>query len=656
MAVKDARNLFARLLPKPRKALAAEGICCVGPQVVVDVRVDDSRVERAVRRWLDGIVSVPPFSSRSEAAIRVVVDDAVAQRPGGYRLTIQPGRIELIGASAAACFHGLQTLSQLTSQAAGQVACGVVEDWPTFATRGLLHDVTRGKVPTLATLKMLVDRLSLLKINQLQLYIEHAFVFSFDPSICRADDGLTPDEVRELDRYCQERFIDLVPAIASPGHMGRILSMPKYRHLAEIESAQPWERMNWPQRARGLTLDVSQPESRTLIRNVWNDVLAAFTSPVVNICGDEPWDLGKGKNRGRFDAKGTGKAYVDYLRFVCDVCASDGRRCQVWSDVIRNHTDLLSHLPGDLTVLHWGYDDDADYEATRRFVDAGFDTFVCPGTSGWKRIINAMGLAERNISTFADAGSRYGAVGLLNTDWGDHGHFNQLACSWHGIALGAACGWDAQHPIGSAFDERFASTVWGLEDASVVDQLRRVSRVADSCETWRLMGTPLGEMLEDATLPTIEAAEELAGDARDCGALLGSMSPCDGPIGMSPCDGAIAQDFSELAVACLFSELFAERVLLAHSAGTQSAASVSQSRAAAHATPPQSAAHALQPRAAGFSPRGHTVSADAPSAPAAMDAYAQCWNERNKPSGLSDILTALQESVGLARSHDPEVR
>ena len=81
----------------------------------------------------------------------------------------------------------------------------------------LLHDVTRGKVATLATLKLLVDRLSQLKANQLQLYIEYAFVFSFDEEICGADEGLTPDEVRELGAYCQERFIDLVPAVASPG-------------------------------------------------------------------------------------------------------------------------------------------------------------------------------------------------------------------------------------------------------------------------------------------------------------------------------------------------------------------------------------------------------------------------------------------------------
>jgi len=510
-----------------------------------------------------------------------------------YRLTVSTNGIELLGASPAGCFYGFQTLAQLTDFSLGEVPCCVIDDFPDFATRGLLHDVTRGKVPTLDTLKSLADRLSALKVNQLQLYIDNAFTFAFDPDICGPDDGLTPDEIRELDDYCKVRFIDLVPAVATLGHMGRILSMPKYRHLAEIEPTQSWQELPWPQRARGFTLDITNPQSHALVGHIWSEILDAFSSPIVNICGDEPWDLGKGKNRERFAAAGTGLPYIDHILRIHDLCTARGRRTQVWSDVVRNHPELFDRLPKELTVLHWGYDDKADYNGTRAFTDAAHDTIVCPGTSGWKRILNAMDLAERNIAAFAAAGRKHGASGLLNTDWGDHGHFNSLACSWHGIALGAALAWNVEQPTGSDFDSRFVRTVLGLDDPAPIFALRRASAFAGTCETWRLFWQPFQQIRDDSTLPTAEDAEKAVQSARNAIRHFESLMSND-PL--------VSRDVAELILACRFIELFAEKFNY-------------------HRTNRTGIAERLAAAALG---------------------YADSWLARNKPSGLRDILHALR--------------
>jgi len=602
------------LLPLPKKMREDTGVCRVFREDRLGVHVDDPRVEQAARRWQR---RCPVRSTPREAptTVRIAVDQAQVGHRHGYRLTVRTDEIELLGGSPAGCFHGLQTLTQLTDFSAGEVPCCVIDDRPDFATRGLLHDVTRGKVPTLDTLRTVADRLAAMKVNQLQLYIEHAFVFDFDPDICGPDDGLTPDEIRELDAYCRERFIDLVPAVATLGHMGRILSLPKYRHLAEIEPTQSWAEMTWPERARGFTRDMRNPESRALVERIWSEILDAFSSPVVNICGDEPWDLGRGKNRERFATGAPGGPYIDHILRTHALCAARGRRTQVWSDVVRNHPDLFDRLPKDLTVLHWGYDHSTDYEGTRAFTDAGPDTMVCPGTSGWKRIINAMGLAERNIAAFAAAGRKHGATGLLNTDWGDHGHFNALACSWHGIALGAALAWNADHPIGPEFDRCFARTVLGFGDADLIADLRRTSAIADRCETWRLFWQPLQQVRDDPTLPAIDEAE---GAAEAAGRALRRLESLVPPGGSDP------RDVTELTLACLLTELFAEKVKYARAR---------QARAAGE----------MKSRRAG-SPRGLSTPdrSDWPERLSrASDAFARCWRARNKPSGLRDILNAL---------------
>ncbi len=538
--------------------------------------------------------------------IRIAVDSSHESHLHGYRLTVRDGGIDLIGGSPAGCFYALQTLAQLTDFTTGEVRCCVIDDFPDFTTRGLLHDVTRGKVPTLDTLKNIADRLAALKINQLQLYIEHAFTFAFDPDICGPNDGLTPDEIRELDVYCRERFIELVPAMATLGHMGRILSLPRYRHLAEIEATKPWVEMNWPERARGFTLDIANPESHALVERIWSEILDAFSSPIVNICGDEPWDLGKGKNCERFAAGGTGPHYIDHILRTHALCAARGRRTQVWSDVVVKHPELFDKLPKDLTVLHWGYDDRADYEGTRKFTEAGLDTIVCPGTSGWKRIFNAMNLAERNIAAFAAAGRQHGATGLLNTDWGDHGHFNSLACSWHGIALGAALAWNANHPTGSDFDQRFAKTVLGIDNADLVPDLRQASAIATKCETWRIFWQSLDEVRDDPTLPTIvdsEIAAESALKALHCLETLGADHQ---------------RDSAELSLACHFTLLFAGKSRLARN----DLGKTGLGRSSRDQTP-------------FLALRGNDPVAD----------LAACWRARNKPSGLTEILDAIRYAV-----------
>lgn len=598
------RDFFHELLPLPEKAERLGGVCHRPGPVRIECRVADARVQREAERILhfDTQRRRDAGSRAPGLTLKLVCDPGAGTCPEAHHISILPDRIEVAGVSAAGCFLALQTLRQLLALHPEALPCAVITDAPAFPLRGLLYDVTRGKVPNVATIKSLVDRLAALKCNQLQQYIEHAFTFAFDPDICDAGHGLTPDEIREVDAYAHERFITLVPAVATMGHMGRILTLPQYRHLAEIEPTQTWEQMSWPQRARGFTLDVLNPESMRLVERIWGDILDAFSSPVVNICGDEPHDLGRGRNAARLDEAGRASAYVRRIAETCRFVESRGRSAQMWSDVLVQHLETLSQarieagfqdarqvgdlpdrkqlgellhplgdLPRDVTVLHWGYDQGARYDMTRRFVEAGFPTVVCPGTTGWKRILNAIGLAERNIVSFARAGLEAGATGLLNTDWGDHGHFNAPGCSAHGVALGAACGWSgAREPGGTDFDRRFARWILAAEDVEVVALLRQTAAVADACETWTLLRTPLDKMPAGANLASMEAwqrtreaAEALIARLDDI--LCQRRAPIQDALGAPPGHG----DARDLRIAAECSRVLAEK-MLAQTARTHS--------------------------------------------------------------------------------------
>jgi hypothetical protein len=52
--------------------------------------------------------------------------------------------------------------------------------------------------------------------------------------------------------------------------------------------------------------------------------------------------------------------------------------------------------------------------------------------------------ALANLRAAARAGKKFGAIGFLNTDWGDGGHPQPLAVSWPMFAAGAALAWNAK--------------------------------------------------------------------------------------------------------------------------------------------------------------------------------------------------------------------
>ncbi len=144
---------------------------------------------------------------------------------------------------ARVSFMRAVTLAQLVALSGGALPVCEIEDAPDFEARGVMLDISRDKVPTMATLFELVDRLAALKINQLQLYTEHTFAYRGHEEVWRDASPMTPEEIRELDVYCLERCVELVPNQNSFGHLERWLALPRYAPLAELPQGGaplPW--------------------------------------------------------------------------------------------------------------------------------------------------------------------------------------------------------------------------------------------------------------------------------------------------------------------------------------------------------------------------------------------------------------------------------
>src|SRR6266540_5322671 len=77
--------------------------------------------------------------------------------PEGYALRISRDGIVATASTDAGLFYAVQTLKQLLKTCGARIPALTIRDRPALAHRGLMVDVSRGKVPTLQTLFSLVD-------------------------------------------------------------------------------------------------------------------------------------------------------------------------------------------------------------------------------------------------------------------------------------------------------------------------------------------------------------------------------------------------------------------------------------------------------------------------------------------------------------------
>lgn len=348
--------------------------------------------------------------------------------PQGYVLRIAEHGVELAGADPAGLFYGRTTLAQLARVHDGALPAGTVRDHPDLAVRAVMLDVSRDKVPTMATLCALVDRLAACKVNQVQLYLEHTFAYRAHPDVHASASPFTAEQIVELDAFCRRRHVELVPNQNCLGHMNRWLAHDRYRALALAPGGfvDPYGMSRPP-----MTLDPANPGSLALVRELLAELLALFTSRRVHVGLDEAWELA-----GRVDE------FIGWVAALRSLPELDGREMLVWGDMVSGRPDLLRRLPDGVTVCEWGYDDGHPFdERCADLAGAGVPFWVAPGTSSWLSIVGRATNARATCRRAAAAGLARGATGYLNTDWGDQGHLQQAVVSEPALAYGAAVSW-----------------------------------------------------------------------------------------------------------------------------------------------------------------------------------------------------------------------
>ena len=117
---------------------------------------------RSVKRRA-GVFLLP--KQRPLAAIKVVRTPAAPAQPEGYALTIDRQGVRIEFRDSGGLRAATATLRQLLRAHGRRLPFLKIRDWPDFARRGVMLDISRGRVPRLETLLDLAEHLADFKIN-----------------------------------------------------------------------------------------------------------------------------------------------------------------------------------------------------------------------------------------------------------------------------------------------------------------------------------------------------------------------------------------------------------------------------------------------------------------------------------------------------------
>ena len=242
----------------------------------------------------------------------------------GYKLKIQPGKIQLTASSEQGIFYGLQSLSQLihlnAKEQNGKILLPAMEinDNPRFDWRGMHLDVGRHFMPV-NDVKKYLDYMALYKFNKFHWHLtedqgwrieikkypllteigawrDETMVGHYNDQPRRYDGKkhggfYTQEEIREIVKYASDRCIEVIPEIEMPGHARAAIA--SYPWLG-VTGEKIGVKTEW-----GICSYIYMPSEETFafLEDVLTEVMELFPSGYVHIGGDEAikgqWEASK---------------------------------------------------------------------------------------------------------------------------------------------------------------------------------------------------------------------------------------------------------------------------------------------------------------------------------------------------------------------------
>jgi hexosaminidase len=334
----SAQKTLPAIIPQPVSLQAGNGSFVLKNTTAIELNSATEEAKRIADFLSKKLNAATGFTlpikqgaSTSPGLIRLSLINDATQNKEGYKLVVSPLNVTISANTGAGLFYGMQTLLQLlpkeinSKTAVKNISWNIpavsITDYPRFGWRGLMFDVSRHFF-TKQEVKNFIDDMVQYKYNLLHLHLtddegwrleikslpkltsvgawrakregKWGNTKAADPSEPKTYGGFySHDDVREIVKYAQDRFVNILPEVDIPGHsMATVAAYPELSCTPGNYVVRVGEDiMNWHDKGFDAIIDNTLcPANENVypfLDKVFTEVAQLFPFEYIHMGGDE---------------------------------------------------------------------------------------------------------------------------------------------------------------------------------------------------------------------------------------------------------------------------------------------------------------------------------------------------------------------------------
>ncbi len=293
---------------------------------------------------------------------------------------------------------------------------------------GIILDCSRNAVMKVETIKEYACIIKKMGYNTIMLYTEDTYEVDNQPYFGHLRGRYSKVELKDMDRYCNEIGIELIPCIQT---------------LAHLESMFKWfEQYDTINDCDDILL-IDDENTYRLIEDMVSTVAECFSSRKIHIGMDEAYRVGTGKYKRMYGEKDRFDIINAHLHKVCEILKKYNFEPMIWSDMfyalaldiddqfrdeykeaVTSKIIEKAKLPEEVSLVYWDYYS-KDYNNYKKRIETNRmfsrKLYFAGGAWTWKGFApdNKMSMETTEVALKACRDS--GVDNIFFTMWGDDG-------------------------------------------------------------------------------------------------------------------------------------------------------------------------------------------------------------------------------------------
>ncbi len=253
-----------------------------------------------------------------------------------------------------------------------------------FTTLSTMVDASRCAVPTVSSVKKLLDYLAVMGYNMMMLYTEDVIELEDRPYFGYMRGRYNVAELREIDDYAYEYGIEVIPCLECYGHMEKYLIWGEAAKIKDTDKV----------------MLAREEQTFEFVEQLIATASSAFRSKRIHLGMDEAWDMGRGKFLDKHGYVPPFEIFNEYMERLIAITDKYGLRPMIWSDmyfrvqsptnsyyleetVVPESTKKLIPKNLDLVFWHYGEGPGCDDFMLKKHNDLGRNIIYAGGSWSW---------------------------------------------------------------------------------------------------------------------------------------------------------------------------------------------------------------------------------------------------------------------------------